>query len=158
MKGAITRKLLLHIYWIQYVYYPQKVDTSSIELLSFFTANYHKKNRLKIHFYSGSRFMRRHHFWAEKGSFDPNKIFLENIINIIFIYLLVSFIVQNLKKILTIDPKLWRCTIFVTKMVHLPKWEFFSENLLIIIVPFIHTYLHAKNRCQILIYQWNIDD
>ena len=46
------------------------------------------------------------HFWAEKGSFDPNKFFLENIINIIFIYLLVSFIVQNLKKILTVDPKL----------------------------------------------------
>ena len=117
-----------------------------------------KKSRLKIHFYSGSRVMRMPHFWTEKGSFAPNKLFLKHVINIIFIYLLAPFIVQTLKKILTVDPKLWRCTIFVTKMVHLPKWDFFSENLLIIIAPFIHTYLHAKNRSQILIYQWNIDD
>ena len=50
--------------------------------------------------------MRMRHFWAEKGSFAPNKIFLENIINIIFIYLLAPFIVQNLKKNFTVGPKL----------------------------------------------------
>ena len=33
------------------------------------------------------------------------------------------------------------------------QMRIFSENLLIIIVPFIHTYLHTKNRTQILIYQ-----
>ena len=50
--------------------------------------------------------MRMHHLWAKKGSFALNKILLENIINIIFIYLLAPLIVQNLKKILTVDPKL----------------------------------------------------
>ena len=45
-------------------------------------------------------------FWAQNDPFAPNKIFLENIINVIFIYLLAPFIVQNLKKILTADPKL----------------------------------------------------
>ena len=37
-----------------------------------------------------------HHFWAHNGPFTRNNFFLENIINIIFIYLLVPFIVQNL--------------------------------------------------------------
>ena len=32
------------------------------------------------------------------------------------------------------------------------KWEFFSENLLMNLVSFIHAYLHAKNQNQILIY------
>ena len=57
--------------------------------------------------------------------------------NIIFIYLLSPFIAQNFKKILTVDPELW-CTTFAQMRV-------FSENLLIIYVSFIHTYLHAKN-------------
>ena len=35
---------------------------------------------------------------------------------------------------------------------------FFSENLLMSLVSFIHVYLHAKNQSQILIYQWNTDD
>ena len=36
-----------------------------------------------------------------------------------------------------------------------PIWlneKFFSENLLISLVPFIHAYLHAKNQSQILVY------
>ena len=57
------------------------------------------------------------------------------------------------KKILTADPELWGCTIFGPKMVHFPKWEFFfSENLLMSLVSFIHAYLNAKNQSQILIY------
>ena len=39
--------------------------------------------------------MRMCHFWAQNGRFDPNKFFLK-IINIILIYLLAPFIVQNL--------------------------------------------------------------
>ena len=35
-------------------------------------------------------------FWAQNGPFAPNKIFLEKIINIIFIYLLAPFIERNL--------------------------------------------------------------
>ena len=34
-------------------------------------------------------------------------------------------------------------------MAHLPKWELFSENLLMKLVPFIHAYLHAKNESEI---------
>ena len=78
--------------------------------------------------------------------------FFRKIINITLIYLLAPFIVQNLKKILQADPELRGCAIFGTKMAHFPKWEFFSENLLMSLVSFIHAYLHAKNQSQILIY------
>ena len=56
------------------------------------------------------------------------------------------------KKILTADPELWGCTIFGPKMAHFLKSEFFSENLLMSLVSFIHAYLHPKNQSQILIY------
>ena len=56
------------------------------------------------------------------------------------------------KRNLTMDPELWRCTIFGPKVVHLPQIIFFSENLLMSLVSFIHAYLHAKNQSQILIY------
>ena len=43
------------------------------------------------------------------------------------------------------------------------RLRFFSENLLISLVPFIHAYIHAKNQCQILINEiltikeyWNL--
>ena len=88
--------------------------------------------------------MRMCHFRAQNGPFVMNKIFLVQTIIITFIYLLALFIVQNLKKILTADPELWGCTIFGPKMVHFPKWEFFSENLLMSLVSFIHAYLHLK--------------
>ena len=81
----------------------------------------------------------------------PFLLFLK-IINIILIYLLAPFIVQNFKKILPADPELWGCAIFGPKMAHFPKWEIFSENLLMSLVPFIHAYLHAKNQSEILIY------
>ena len=81
----------------------------------------------------------------------PFLLFLK-IINIILIYLLAPFIVQNFKKILPADPELWGCAIFGPKMAHFPKWEFFSENLLMSLVSFIHAYLHAKNQSHILIY------
>ena len=90
--------------------------------------------------YGGSRVMRMH------------QIFFWKIINIILIYLLAPFIGQNLKKILPADPELWGCAIFGPKMAHFPKWEFFSENLLMSLVSFIHAYLQAKNQSQILIY------
>ena len=56
------------------------------------------------------------------------------------------------KKILTAGPELWGCAIFGSKMVHLQMRIFFSENLLMNLVSFIHAYLHAKNQSQILIY------
>ena len=96
--------------------------------------------------------MRMCHFRAQNGPFVLNKIFLVQTIIITFIYLLALFIVQNLKKILPADPELWGCAIFGPKMAHFPKWEFFSENLLMSLVSFTHAYLHAKNQSQILIY------
>ena len=44
--------------------------------------------------------------------------------NKIFIYLLATFIVQNLKKKFRTDPELWRRAIFEPKMTHLP-WTLF---------------------------------
>ena len=74
----------------------------------------------------------------------PPNFFFYKIINIILIYILAPFIVQNLKKIPPSDPELW-CTIFGLKMVNFPKWEFFSENLLMSLVSFIHANLRPKN-------------
>ena len=87
-----------------------------------------------------------------KWEFFLKTFFFWKIINIILIYLLAPFIVQNFKKILPADPELWGCAIFGPKMAHFPKWEFFSENLLMSLVSFIHAYLHVKNQSQILIY------
>ena len=72
--------------------------------------------------------------------FPQTKNFLETVINMIFIYLLPTFIGQNFKKILTVDPG------------PLAEMRFFSENLLKILVPFIPAYQHVKNLSQILIY------
>ena len=91
-------------------------------------------------------------FLDPKWSICPKQFFFCKIINIILIYLLAPFIVQNFKKILPADPELWGCAIFGPKMAHFPKWEFFSENLLMSLVSFIHAYLHAKNKSQILLY------
>ena len=73
-------------------------------------------------------------------------------------YLLAPFILQNLKNIPRADPEFWACAIFGPKMTHFPKWEFFSENLLMSLVSFSNADLNAKNQSQILIYWWNIDD
>ena len=35
---------------------------------------------------------------------------------------------------------------------HFPRWEFFSKNFLMSLVPFTHAYLHAKIQSQIFIY------
>ena len=47
---------------------------------------------------------------------------------------------------------------FRTQSGPLTSNNFFSENLLASLVFFIHSYLHAKNQGQILIYLWNTDD
>ena len=72
------------------------------------------------------------------------------IINIILIYLLAPM--QNFKKVLPEDSELWGCSIFEPKMAHFPKWEFFSENLFLSLVFFIHAYLRAKKQSQILVH------
>ena len=74
----------------------------------------------------------------------PYKNFLEKNINIFFIYLFFSFLCKILKKIRRANPELGGCAIFEPKMNHLSKQEFFSENLLINLVAFIHTYLQFQ--------------
>ena len=94
--------------------------------------------------------MRIHHFWAQNGPFAPNKCFFWKIINITLICLLAPFVVQNFKKILPADPELWGCAILGPKIAHFPKWEYFSENVLMSLVSFIHAYLHAKIKVRYL--------
>ena len=81
------------------------------------------------------------HFQAQNDQFVLNKFFLVQTIIITFIYLLALFIVQNFKKILTVNPELWGCTIFGPKMVHLPQIYFFWKIIKIILIyllaPFI---------------------
>ena len=120
---------------------------------TFHWAKFKKKNS-----YSWSRVVRMRHFWAKNILFAPSKTFFWKNINITLTYLLVPFIVQNLKKILHTDPEFRGCTSFGTKMAHFPKWEFFSENLSMSLISFIHAYLNAKNQSLVFIYKWNIDD
>ena len=71
-------------------------------------------------YYSGSKVMRMHHFWAQNGPFAPIFFFFGKIVNIILIYLLAPFIGQNLNKTLPSYPELWGCTIFGPQMDHFP--------------------------------------
>ena len=68
--------------------------------------------------YSGSWVMRLCHFGAQNGLF-ASKTFLEKIINIIFIYLLVTLKKKFLQRIQIISG---------LKMAHLPKWESFQKT------------------------------
>ena len=90
--------------------------------------------KIKKNSYSGSRIMTMHHFWVQNGQFAPPppsappKYIFWRIITIIPIYLLASFTVQNLKKVLPADPELWGCAIFGLKMAHFPIWKLFQGN------------------------------
>ena len=66
-------------------------------------------------------------------------------------HLLAPFILQNFKKIFRVDPELWGCTIFRSKMVHLPQSIFFGKLL----IPFSSTY-YPLSLCKILkkFFQW----
>ena len=58
------------------------------------------------------------------------RLLLEKNINIIIIYLLAPFMVQNFKKILTANPELWGCPIcFGPKMTHFPRQEFLGKPI-----------------------------
>ena len=68
--------------------------------------------------------MKACHFQAQNSPFAPNDNFFRKTSNMISMYLLIHFIVQNFKKILRLDPNLWACTIFRPKMAHLPYVRF----------------------------------
>ena len=128
------------------IFLVQTIIITFIYLLALFIVQNLKKFSLQIQSHEDVPFL------DPKWSICPKQIFLWKVIEMILIYLLAPFIGQNLKKILPADPELWECVIFGPKMVHFPIWEFFSENLLICLVTFIHAYLHAKNQSQLLIY------
>ena len=106
--------------------------------------------KFKKNSYSRPRVMRMRHFWAQNGPFAPNNFFWK-IINIILIYLLASFIVQNFK-ISSSGSRVMRMRNFWAQNGPFPQMRIFSENLLMSLVSFIHAYLHVKNQSQILIY------
>ena len=103
--------------------------------------------------YSGSQVMRIHHFWDQNSPFAPNIFFFFflRIINIILIYLLAPFIVQNLKKNTSTGSRDMRTCNFWAQNGPFQQMRIFSENLLSL-VSFIHAYLNVKNQSQILIY------
>ena len=59
-------------------------------------------------------------FWAQNGQIALNKNFFRKTITVILIYLLVSLILGNFKKILRTDHELGSHTIFGPKMTQLP--------------------------------------
>ena len=65
---------------------------------------------------------------------------------------MVLFIVQNLKEILQWIQNDDDAPFLGPKWSIYLKYFFFSENLLMSLVYFIHSYLHARNKSQILIY------
>ena len=80
--------------------------------------------------------MKINHFRAQNGPFFLNKFFLVQTIIITFIYLLALFILQNFKKLVTADPELQECTIFESKMVHLPQTKI-NIIFICLLAPFI---------------------
>ena len=70
--------------------------------------------------------MRMHHFWAQNGPFAPNNFFWK-IINIILIYLLAPFIVQNFKKILPANPDLEDAQFLGPEWPIFPNQNFFRK-------------------------------
>ena len=87
-----------------------------------------------------------------KRSICPPKEFFWKIINIILIYLLAPFIVQNFLKSSSSGYRVMRMHNFWVQNGPFPQMRIFSENLIMSLVSFIHAYLHAKNQSQILIY------
>ena len=67
-------------------------------------------------------------FGSKMVHLPQTHFFLWKIINIILIYLLAPFTVQNFKKILPVEPELRGCANFGSKIAQFPKWEFFQKT------------------------------
>ena len=85
--------------------------------------------------------MRMCHFQAQNSPICPKQIFFGTNHYYQFHLPIGPFHCAKFKKILTVDPELWRCTIFGPKMVHLPQtiffWKMFTIILIYLSVPFI---------------------
>ena len=95
--------------------------------------------------------MRMHHFQVQNGPFVMNKIFLAQTI---YFHLPIGTLhCAKFKKILTVDPELWGCTIFGPKLVgpFAPKKIFFCKIINIILIyllaPFIVKYFFKNLPC-----------
>ena len=135
------------------IFLVQTIIITFIYLLALFIVQNLKKFLQQIQSYEDAPFL------GPKWSICPKQIFFWKIINIILIYLLAPFIAQNFKKILPADPELWGCAIFEPKMAHFPK--FFSENLLMSLVSFIHAYLtcqKSKSDINLSVNYWRLKD
>ena len=60
-------------------------------------------------------------------------------------YLLAHFILQNFKKILRVDPELWGCAIFGTKMAHFVMNKFFLVQSIIITFIYLLAFFTVQN-------------
>ena len=102
-------------------------------LLSSIIVQNFKKFLQRIHRYDDAAFL------GPKWSISPKQIFIWKIVIAFLIYLLDPFLVQNLKEILPVDPEIWGCAIFGSKMAHFPKWEFsqktFQQGLFLSFMP-----------------------
>ena len=79
--------------------------------------------------------MKTYHFWAKMTKLPPppkKNFFFKKSINITYLYLCNSFIMQNCKTILTVDPELWGHTILGPKLPICPKYFFYRKAINII--------------------------
>ena len=126
------------------IFLVQAIIITLIYLLALFTVENFKKFLWRIQSYEDVPFL------GPKWSTCPKQFFFWKLsLSLSSTYQPLSFW-QNFK-ILPADPALWGCAIFGPKMAHFPKWYFFSENLLMSLVSFIHAYLHSENQSQILV-------
>ena len=90
-------------------------------------------------------------FGPKMVQLPQTNFFLENYYD--HSHLLISpFHCAKFKKNSSSGSKFMRMHNIWAQNAHFLKREFFSENLLMSLISFIHAYLHAKNQSQILIY------
>ena len=101
-----------------------------------------------------------YHFWAQNGPFarplpppsPQKKFFLENYQYHSHLPIISPFHRENFLKNSSSGYRVMRMCHFWARNGPFPQMRFFSGNLLMSLVFFIHAYLHAKNQSQILIY------
>ena len=88
-----------------------------------------------------------------------NEFFSQKTTNKIFTYLLAPFIGQILKKFFQQIQSYEHAQLLGPKWPIFPNKYFFSENLLMSLISFIHAYLHAKNQSpdiNLLLKYWQL--
>ena len=103
-------------------------------LAPFILQNFYKKILELIQSYEDMR-----PFWDQNNPLSWTNFFGTN--HYYFHLPIGRFHCAKIKKILTTDPELWRCTIFGPKVVHLPQtiffWKIITTILIYLLAPFI---------------------